>query len=395
MIDSFRQGGSEAQATQLARLLHQSGQYEVRVACLNSVGPLKRLLDDAGIRDIRCYSLTSFHDRNAVRQVRLFSQHIRQQKIDIIHTHDFYTNIFGMAAGALSRVPVRIASRRESSKRSAFKRRAERLAYRFAQRVIANCDEVRQQLVREGVSSKKVVTVYNGVDLARIDSHTPLSRRRELERLGLPTNSFRRLVTIVANLREVKDHATFLRAARRIHAEAPDALFVLAGEGPLLEPMRKQAQSLGIGPDTFFPGRCERIPELLRLSDVCVLSSRSEGFSNSVLEYMAARRPVVATDVGGIREAVRDGETGYLVPAGNDELMAARILSLLQEPRRARLFGERGRALIEREFTVQAQLKRIEELYELVLSRGSSKTEVPSRKARSRAHMSDLLEDRR
>jgi glycosyltransferase involved in cell wall biosynthesis len=102
---------------------------------------------------------------------------------------------------------------------------------------------------------------------------------------------------------------------------------------------------------------------------VCVLSSKAEGFSNSILEYMAAGRPVVATDVGGAREAVVEGETGYLVRPGDDEALAARIVSLLGEPERARAMGARGRQVIEEKFSGDAQLERTLELYESLLTK--------------------------
>ena len=126
---------------------------------------------------------------------------------------------------------------------------------------------------------------------------------------------------------------------------------------------------MGVGRETFFTGRCTRVAELLAVSDVCVLSSKAEGFSNSILEYMAAGRAVVVTDVGGAREAVTEGETGYLVASGDDETMAARIVSLLQEPERARAMGERARQTVERKFSCEAQLRNSLNLYDELLAR--------------------------
>ncbi len=130
------------------------------------------------------------------------------------------------------------------------------------------------------------------------------------------------------------------------------------------------AKDLGIEGQTFFLGRCERIAELLKISEVCVLSSKAEGFSNSILEYMAAGRPVVATDVGGAREAMVEGETGYLVPAGDDALMAARIIALLRDPERAHSLGESGKQIVGQKFSCEAQLARTEALYDKLLRRG-------------------------
>jgi glycosyltransferase involved in cell wall biosynthesis len=169
----------------------------------------------------------------------------------------------------------------------------------------------------------------------------------------------------------VKDHPTFLRAARRVKERVADAAFVVAGEGPLLESLRAYAAELGVGADTFFVGRCQRVAELLAVSDVCVLSSKAEGFSNSVLEYMAAGRPVVATDVGGAREAIEEGETGFVVPPGDDARLGERVALLLEDPERARRMGERGRRVVAEKFSCEAQLANAERLYENLLARES------------------------
>lgn len=368
LIDSFREGGSERQAVQLARLLDETGRYSIRIACLNNDGPLRRELGGLEAGNIRCYPLNRFYDHNSLIQIRRLSEYLREEKIDILHTHCFYTNVFGIASGALARSPARIASRRESNKRSAPKRIVERAAYRRAHRIIANCEEVRRQLIEEGIPSEKIETVYNGVDSRRLDQSGLPSRVKTLESLKLPSFGSHRFVAILANIREVKDHATFLRAARRVCDEIPDAVFVLAGGGPLIEPMRLLAKKLGLERETFFLGRCDNVAELLNISDVCVLSSRSEGFSNAILEYMAAGKPIVSTDVGGIREATGDGEAGYLVPAGDEASMAKHITYLLRHPEEARAMGERGRAIVERRFSCENQLNQIETLYDRLLS---------------------------
>lgn len=368
LINSFHQGGSEHQAVQLTRLLHESGSYRVRVACLEGEGVLRAEVERLGLGEIHSYPLTSFYDRGAAIQLKRFARYLKDSKIDVIHTHDFYTNIFGMAAAALARVPVRIASRRQSAVRAAVKRLLERRAYGLAHAVIANCEEVRGQLVREGVPAKKIVTIHNGLEMERVAAPPDFRRDEALAEFGLPREEGRRFVTIVANLRTVKDHQTFLRAARRAREAVPGVAFVIAGEGALLEQLRALAAEFGLERDTFFTGRCGKLAELLFVSDVCVLSSTSEGFSNSILEYMAAARPVVATDVGGAREAIAEGETGYLVRAGDDEKMALRIIHLLDNPRQARAMGERGRRIVAEKFSCEAQLERTQQLYQSLLS---------------------------
>lgn len=379
LIDSFQQGGTERQAVQLARLLAESRHFRVHVACLNREGSLRaeveQFIQGAEIPE---YRLNSFYDRNAITQARRLASYLGEHEIEIIHTHDFYTNIFGMAAARLAGTPARVASRRETlGMRSPGQKWAERRAYNLAHAVVANAEAVRAQLIDEGVRSDKISVVYNGLDLKRLTPPANLRRDDVLSLLGLPRDS-RRFVTIVANLRHaVKDHPTFLRAARRVRERLADAAFVIAGEGELLEEMRALAASLGLERDTFFIGRCAHIAELLSVSEVCILSSKAEGFSNSILEYMAAARPVVATDVGGAREAIIEGETGYVVPPGDDEMMAARIISLLADRERAGQMGERGRHVVEQKFSCEAQLQRTESLYEeLLAARHVARTRV-------------------
>ena len=358
---------------QLTRLLLESGRCNVSVATLDRSGVLLDEIDRLGFNEIPEFRLNSFYDLHAARQVRRFAQFLKKHEIDVVHTHDFYTNIFGMAGAALARVPVRIASRRESAVRPASQRFVERGAYRAAHAIVANCEEVRQQLIREGVPAQKVRTIYNGLDPARVQP-AQVERKEILAMLNLPEQA--RFVTIMANMRAhvrhpepacLKDHPTFLRAAQRVHEKVPDAAFIIAGEGELKEATQELARTLGIAERTFFIGRCKDVGAVLSISDVCVLSSRSEGFSNAILEYMAAGRPVVSTDVGGAREAIVQGETGYLVPAGDYERMAGYIASLLLEPEKARSMGERGRQLVIEKFSSLKQLQNVESLYNELL----------------------------
>ena len=369
IIDSFDQGGTERQAVQLARLLRDAGNYRVHLACLKRRGMLLDEAERLGLGEIVEFPLTSFYDRNFARQLRRLKTLLRERDIRLLHAHDFYTNIFGMAAATLARVPARIASKRETAFRTPMQQRLERGSFRLARKIVANAEAVRQRLISDGVCADKIVTLHNGLDLARTRVPDNWQRESALAAFALPQNSECKFVTIVANLRHrVKDLPLFLRAARGVRAAVPEAAFIIAGEGELLEELRGEATGLGLRDDVFFVGRCTRVAELLAVSDVCVLSSRAEGFSNSILEYMAASRPVVVTDVGGAREAVSEGESGYIVPAGDAEAMAARIIELLREPVRARRMGERGREIVEQKFSTGAQLSRTENLYEQLLA---------------------------
>jgi glycosyltransferase involved in cell wall biosynthesis len=252
---------------------------------------------------------------------------LKEQAIDVVQTFDFYTNVFGLAAATMARVPVRIAARRETKgHRTPAQHWVERRVFALAHVIVANAEAVRGELIRDGVPASRVVTMHNGVDMSRVAPIADLNRAGVLASLGLPTAPERRLVTIVANLRSpYKDHPTFLKAAKQVSEVVPEAAFVLAGEGPLIEDMRVMARELGIEDQTFFLGRCLRTAELLAVSEVGVLSSKcGEGFSNAIVEYMAAARPVVATELAALAKRSSPAKQ-VIVPAKDHEKMAARI----------------------------------------------------------------------
>jgi glycosyltransferase involved in cell wall biosynthesis len=369
LIDSFNQGGSERQALQLTRLLCESGRYNVRLASLSPEGSLRNTISDLPLGETPSFPLTSFYDRNATKQLRRFVRWLKSSRIDVIHTHDFYTNIFGMTGGSLARVPARIASMRETAgMRSAVQKQLQRIAYSSAHHVVVNAEAVREKVISFGIRPDKVTVIYNGLDLRRVD--TSVSRADALSMLGLPITESESLkfVSIVANMRhEVKDYPMLLRAAQIVKQSVPNAAFMLAGEGELEGSLKKLAEQLGILQSTFFLGRCDKIAELLSVSDICVLTSKAEGFSNSILEYMAAGRPVVATDVGGAGEAIIEGETGYLVTSGDDQQLASRLIELLRDADKASQMGRRGRAVVEEKFSCEVQLSQTERLYEELL----------------------------
>ena len=376
IIDSFEQGGSERQAVQLLTQLHASGKCRVHLACLQNRGSLRVEADQLGIGEIREYALNSFYDLNFARQLRRLVHFIRENEIDVVHAHCFYTNIFGMTGSFLAGVRARVTSKGETDGfRTSLQKRAERVAFRLSHRVIANCLVVQNQLIREGVNRAKIIQHYNGLDLERLKVRAGL--RREEARAGFSLPPDRRYISIVANLRNpVKDHPMFLRAAARVRAAIPDAGFAIAGEGELMESLRELAGQLGIQDDVFFLGRCDRVADLLFASEIGVLSSKAEGFANAILEYMAAGLPVVATDVGGAREAIAEDETGYTVNSGDDEKMAERIIDLLNKPQRARAMGERGKLIAAEKFSCDRHLQNTLELYDELLSTQKS---APSR----------------
>ena len=368
-IGSFNQGGSERQAVSLTRLIQTEGNFDVFLATLNKEGVLLDEVNGLGLPEIEEFKLTSFYNVNFVKQLRRCASYLRENKIDIVHSHCFYANIFGMAAATLAGVPVRVASKRETGKmRTAAQDFVEKLAFGRADAIVVNAAAVRDHLIQNSIEPEKIRIIYNGLDFSRFSNSNP-NRLRVFESYGLPADENIRFVTLVANLRHaVKNVPNLLRAARIVTAKFPDAHFVIAGEGELESDLKSMASELGLNGNVHFIGRCTDVPALLDISDICVLTSTAEGFANSILEYMAAGKAVIATNVGGAAEAIVDGETGYLIPSGDDPALAARLIELLENGQKAETFGTEGKRVVTERFSQNAQLTATLKLYDELLA---------------------------
>ena len=367
IVHGFLEGGSERQLIQMVRLLQASGDYCVKVAALSTGGALRPEIEQLQV-PITDFPLTSFYDRNIVTQTRRLVTFLKEHQIDIVHSHDFYSNIFAMTAATIARTRVRIASKRETSgTRSAAQRAAEGIAFKLAHVVVANAAAVKNYLLQQRVASDKIEVIYNGIDATRFSQNGDTSkgtRGGDLQKLG-----GRSVITMVANFEfAIKGQPMLLRAAKRVIKEEPNAIFVLAGDGELREQTERLATQLGLQDSCVFLGRFDRVPDLLRASDICVLSSEAEGFSNSILEYMAASRPVIATNVGGASEAIVEGETGYLIQPDDDAAMAERIISLLRDPQKRQTMGLKGRKRVEDRFSCETRLLNTSTLYMRMLN---------------------------
>jgi glycosyltransferase involved in cell wall biosynthesis len=214
---------------------------------------------------------------------------------------------------------------------------------------------------RDHIDPKKLVLIYNGVDLQTFDSASPF-RKEVRKKLGITPQE--NVIIVVANLILYKGHIDLLEAARKVLKHIPKALFLLVGEDRGIgENLKRISIDLGIGEKVRFLGLRDDIHQLLAASDLSVLSSHEEGFSNVILESMAAGLPIVATNVGGNSEAVVNGVTGWLVPPKNPDAMAEKIVDLLHDPQKARSWGKQGRKRVNKKFTIERTVQEHIKLY--------------------------------
>src|SRR5258705_8281973 len=187
------------------------------------------------------------------------------------------------------------------------------------------------------------------------------SRARLLDEIGVPRGAF--VVGIVARLSPVKDHASLVRAIAELQPAIPALHCVLVGEGPERGHIQSLASELGIADRIHLAGERPQLPNLHGLFDVSVLCSTTEAFPNSVLEAMAASRPVIATDVGGTPDAVREGTTGLLVPPSDPSRLAGAIRRLYDEPALRDKLGKAGCAAARSGYSASAVIGLVEALY--------------------------------
>ncbi len=359
--DNLGVGGTELNAVRTAERLAALG-IEVQVVLLGDDGPLRARYAACGI-PIYSFPIDSLYGASAVRQGRAFAAHCRRERIDILHCHDVYSNVFGSIWGRAARVPGIVVSRRWWATHNSGKLRvANRLAYRLATRVLANSDSVGASLVAdEGVASRRVVVVPNFVEPEAFDAPLPAARAAGRAALGLPGHA--RAVGIVARLDPVKDHATLLHAFALLAPRLPDVHLAIVGDGPRRAALEALTAELGLAARVHFAGMRPNRPNPHHWFDVSALASLSEGFPNSVVEAMAASRPVVATDVGGVRDALSDGVTGLLVPPADAGALAAALERVLEDPAAAEAMGRAGRARAEQRFSAGPVVAGLVSLY--------------------------------
>jgi len=210
----------------------------------------------------------------------------------------------------------------------------------------------------EGCAPRKIRVVPNGVDTARFcDQAAPIGLR---EQLGLPDDAM--TVGIIAVLRPEKNHDLFLRAAARVHRELPTAHFLIVGDGPLRAAIEAQIRELELEGVVHMLGMRRDVPELLNVIDVVALTSKMEANPVSVLEALSSGRPVVSTHVGSIPENVIDGETGFLVPPGDEAVLAARLTTLLTQPETRAYMGRAARERIVQHASLASMVSGYENL---------------------------------
>ena len=352
-MSSFESGGTERQMTELLRRLDD--RFEPHAVCFRKSGACLPLVSERAASIVE-FRTNGFHRPQTWRQMNAFARWCRAAGVAIVHSCDFYANVFALPAAALARVPVRIGSRRElNPDKSAAKIALQRAGYSAAHRIVANSSAAAARLRREGVPLSKICVIPNGVAMDRFGPR--------LRPSGGP-----RIIT-VANLRPEKAHEVLIEAAAPLLASHPALEFVIVGDGPRRAKLETMVRDRGLARSFSFLGHRDDVPALLSSADIFVLPSRSEASPNSVIEAMAAGLPVVAAATGGVLEIVERDKTGLLVPPDNVQAFVEAIDRLLKNREFSDGIGRAAHTSIAARYSFDRMVQAFEDLYVSELSR--------------------------
>ena len=292
--------------------------------------------------------------------LRRFLAMIRKEQVHLIHAHEFDAIVHGTLAAAIARIPI-VAT--IHGKNYYWEKATRRMAYRFVSRYarMVTVSKDLKEFVTEhtGIPGERIQMIYNGID-AFPDIGAQEQARARYE-IGLGDDD--QIVGAVGSLYPVKGHRYLIAAIPSVIRACPTTKFVLIGRGDQEVALKEQVKKLGLEKYVYFLGLRPDIGRLLSIMDIFVLPSLSEGLSVATLEAMASAKPVVATRVGGNPELVIEGETGMLVPSEDSEALAQSITTFLLDKERARIFGKKGRARVERRFHINMMIEEYERLY--------------------------------
>jgi glycosyltransferase involved in cell wall biosynthesis len=359
-------GGTEKQLSLLVSYLNPNVFRPIVV----QLGPqsIENKAETIGNVKLFHFPTKKIYSLNGLNQIRKIVKIAKDQQVNIIHTFFEKSEVMGWLVKRLAGIPVWVTSRRDLGfKRKEIYNKIFRISSRDCDKCVANCVAVKEQTLKnEGLPEEKVEVIYNGMDISLYqESYNGDPFRKEI---GIDNQT--RLVGMIANFNfEIKGHQFFIEAAKTILEQVGNVEFILVGEGVLRQRFEKLSEELGVRQKVHFLGKRSDIPVILSSLDISVLCSTNEGFSNVILESMAAGKPVVATKVGGSPEMVTEGVTGYLVPPADSDALSDAIIKLLQEPNKAEEMGKEGRKIVHEKFTVEAMVKSYEKLYkELIQS---------------------------
>ncbi len=360
--NSFYLGGAEGQVVALLRALPR--RYHIHVGVLHESGPLLKDVRQLG------HALRAFppqgslaHPYTAMQIVQV-ARWLALEKVELVHVHDFYSTLLAVPAAKLARCKVVVGRLDLAHWQGRLQRAVLAQMTRLADHVVANAEAIRRMLIdEEGVDACRVSVIHNGIDLAHFDRRVSAGISDPLPRTeGDP------IALLVANMNHpVKRQEDFLVALAHARAQGQPIRGFLVGDGPRRPELERLAAELGLDSAVHFLGHRTDVPAICARATAGVLCSTAEGLSNSIIEGMAARLPMVVTKVGGNPELIRHGERGLLVPPQEPLDLSAALSWMLAHRQAAREMGAAARRHVEKELTLERLVQSHDQLYRRVV----------------------------
>lgn len=361
VLSSVHTGGAERVALLCTARLVRAG-HAVTLVSLEEppAGALGPEFEAAGVRVLRIPKQPKGYDRTL--SARLLSTFLRE-RFDIIHTHNppclVYAALPARLSGARA-IHTKHGPHPDSFARLMLRRVGAAATHRFVAVSQATADFA---LSLREVSEKKLCVVLNGTDLGRFKPD-PVARKQTRAALGIPEDAF--VIGTVGRMAKVKNQALLVRACALPRGEGllgPKTHLVIVGDGAEASNTKNLAKELGVEAYAHFPGETPNVPEHLAAFDLFALSSDSEGLPLSLAEAMGVSLPLVCTSVGGVPKVVDEGETGFLVPAGDEEALRRTLKRFVDDRELGRTMGERGRVVAEKRYSVDRMMSEYIEIY--------------------------------
>jgi glycosyltransferase involved in cell wall biosynthesis len=353
VVGNFVAGGAERHLLELWRRIDRR-RFALEIACFRNEGQFAREVGALGWPVHELCVGRRIYDPSGLRGLARLVHRARAFDPDVVHGYLFGPNLFAVLAGRMLGVPVvAVAKRNVDAFETPRQAALQRWIHRRATHVTAVSEAVAETVTAMGVPRTRITVIPNGVDTARFEG---LAAEPGVLGGGPVVGS-------VGCLAPRKDYGTLLEAFAAVLPRHPGLSLALVGDGPERPALERRAAALGIAASVRFLGERPDVERLLPAMDVFALSSREEGIPNALLEAMAAGRPAIATAVGGNREVLEDGATGWLVPAGSPEALARALEEALGNPAEASRRGERARRVTRERMGIDAMVRAHERFY--------------------------------
>lgn len=323
---------------------------KVFILCQPESG-LARKAQDAGI-EVFTHPMRKSYD---IKSIYYTARLICKLNINVVNTHSGKDTYIAGFAGKLSKKHPLIVRTRHLALPI-----TSTFSYKYLSDIIVTVSEyVRNYLISRGIKPEKVFTVPTGIDIEKFNPDKVEASLRE--ELGLSKST--PLIGTVAVLRKKKGHHILLEAIPEVLREIPEAIFVFVGDGPQRKNIEEKIKQYGLSKKVIMLGHRNDIPQILNSIDLFVLPTLQEALGTSFLEAMAIGKPVIGSDVDGVREVIDHGVNGYLVPPDNHHLLASAIIKILKNQELAYQMGQEGRKKVENKYTLKHMCENMLNLY--------------------------------